>query len=191
MMATTGMASSFSPQSGRVEIMPVVPPSLHIRHSRPDDVAVIGTALNAYLLQTETEKAAHDAGGELSPSGELPERYRSEVRDPIGALAGCRILVADLNARVVGVVVLKPGAESVEIKRLWASPEARGRGVGSALLDAAIVESATLPVTLTVWDWRKDVIRLYESRGFERVSSWDERPRLVCMRLPSGAGVTR
>lgn len=163
--------------------MPVMPPAPLIRSARADDVTAIGAALHAYLVQTEREKTAHDAGGRLSPSGELPEGYRAEVRDPIGTLAGCRILVAELEARLVGVVVLKPGAASVEIKRLWASPHVRGRGIGSALLDAAIDESGAFPVTLTVWDWRQDVIRLYESRGFERVSPWDSRPHLVCMRL--------
>ncbi|GAA4185417.1 hypothetical protein GCM10022288_07450 [Gryllotalpicola kribbensis] len=163
--------------------MPVAPPTPRIRKASPDDAAEIGAALHAYLLQTEEEKAVHDAGGQLPPSGELPERYRAEVRDPLGTFAGCRVLVADLDAHVVGVVVLKPGAESVEIKRLWASPALRGRGVGSALLDAAISEAGAAAVTLTVWDWRQDVIRLYASRGFEQVPSWDARPRLVCMRL--------
>lgn len=177
--------------AGSLDTMPVVPSRPRIRAARPADVTAIGTALHAYLLQTEREKTVHDAGGQLSPSGELPERYRSEVSDPIGALAGCRILIAELDARLVGVVVLRPGAESVEIKRLWASPDVRGRGIGSALLDAAIGTAGTVPVTLTVWDWRKDVIRLYESRGFEQISSWDERPRLVCMRRASSTGITR
>ncbi|WP_262775730.1 GNAT family N-acetyltransferase [Brevibacterium permense] len=169
--------------------MSVASPRPLVRPACPDDVPAIGAALHAYLFQTEREKTVHDAGGQFSPSGELPERYDPEVRDPIGTPAGCRIFVADLDARLVGVVVMKPSGSSVEIKRLWASLEARGRGVGSTLLDAAIAESAARPVTLTVWDWRKDVIRLYESRGFEQVSTWDERPRLVCMRLASDAAL--
>ncbi|MEL5989681.1 GNAT family N-acetyltransferase [Microbacterium phosphatis] len=171
--------------------MPALPTRPDIRAACPGDIPAIGAALHAYLAQTEREKTTHDAGGQLSPAGELPERYRAEVRDPISALAGCRVLVADLDGRLAGVVVLKPGAESVEIKRLWASPDVRGHGIGSALLDAAIGEARALPVMLTVWDWRQDVIRLYASRGFEQVASWDERPRLVCMRLAPGGSPSR
>ncbi|SMG45372.1 hypothetical protein [Agreia pratensis] len=32
-------------------------------------------------------------------------------------------------------------------------------------------------------DTRDDAIRLYCARGFETVTSWEERPRLVCMQL--------
>ena len=58
--------------------------------------------------------------------------------------------------------------------------DARGRGVGSALTDTAIAATAG-PLRLSVWDWRSAALRLYGSRGFERVASWDERPRMVCM----------
>lgn len=56
----------------------------------------------------------------------------------------------------------------------------RGRGVGSALLEAAVAATDG-DVRLSVWDWRTGVIRLYESRGFAQVPSWDARERLVCM----------
>ncbi|RXZ73166.1 GNAT family N-acetyltransferase [Agromyces albus] len=59
-------------------------------------------------------------------------------------------------------------------------PGARGRGVGSALLDA-VLQKHPEPLRLSAWDWRSDAMRLYLSRGFIRVPSWDERPRLICM----------
>ncbi|WP_181157490.1 N-acetyltransferase [Microbacterium sp. MYb62] len=89
--------------------------------------------------------------------------------------------------RIVGVVVLSVSDDVAEIKRLWTEPEVRGRGVGSALLDAALHDAAALGVAqvrLSVWDWRGGPMRLYESRGFERVPSWDDRERLVCMVRP-------
>jgi ribosomal protein S18 acetylase RimI-like enzyme len=162
--------------------MSVVTLKPFIRDAQPDDAAAIGEALQAYLVQTEKEKTEQGAGGCLSPMGELPVKYRAEVEDPAGALSDCLVFVAELDRSVVGVVVVKPQAESVEVKRLWASPGVRGRGVGSALLDVAIVAAGSLPVTLTVWDWRQSAIRMYESRGFVQVASWDERPRLICMR---------
>jgi N-acetylglutamate synthase-like GNAT family acetyltransferase len=153
-----------------------------VRNARPDDATAIGEALQAYLVQTEKEKIERGTGGCLSPTGELPVKYRAEVEDPAGALSNCLVFVAELDRSVVGVVVVKPQAESVEIKRLWASPGVRGRGVGSTLLDVAIVAAGSVPVTLTVWDWRQSVIHMYESHGFAQVTSWDERPRLICMR---------
>jgi ribosomal protein S18 acetylase RimI-like enzyme len=162
--------------------MTVVPRRSLVREAGPADVAAIGAALREYLVQTEAEKVEQAVGGRLPASGELPARYREEVEDPAGALAGRRTFVAELDRTVVGVVVLEPHDGSAEVKRLWAAPGVRGRGVGSALLDAAIAAAGPVPVTLTVWEWRTRVIRMYESRGFVRVTSWDERPRLVCMR---------
>lgn len=144
----------------------------------PDADAVAGL-VDAYLHQTEREKSER---GVATYAGELPEAYRSEVDDPATAYAECTVLVAEIGHEVVGVVVVKTvDADETEIKRLWASPEVRGRGVGSALLDAAIA-AAGGPLRLSVWEWRTPVIRLYESRGLRVVPPWDERRGLVCLR---------
>ncbi|MFC7944397.1 GNAT family N-acetyltransferase [Microbacterium oxydans] len=155
------------------------------------DAHEVGAAVRAYLLQTEREKRQQEGGSAPDPSGALPERYRREIDDPSAAYAGHRVRVAQLGDRVVGVVVLSVSDDVAEIKRLWAVPEVRGRGVGSALLDAALHDARDLGaarVRLSVWDWRAGPVRLYESRGFERVPSWDERARLVCMELSHTAG---
>lgn len=152
----------------------------------PDAIAV-GSAVREYLQQTELEKSLQENGTALDPTASLPERYLREVEDPGAAYAEHRVHVAQLGDRVVGVVVLSVREDVAEIKRLWAVPEVRGRGVGSALLDAALHEAAdrgAAHVRLSVWDWREGPLRLYESRGFERVESWDERERLVCMARP-------
>ncbi|MFJ4254439.1 GNAT family N-acetyltransferase [Microbacterium sp. NPDC090003] len=148
------------------------------------DAVAVGRLVEDYLRQTESEKVAH---GAAPASDALPETYRREVEDPADAYADCGVFVAELDREVVGVVVLRPDADGVEIKRLWASPEVRGRGVGSGLLDAAITAGEG-DVRLSVWEWRTDVIRLYESRGFGRVPSWDARPALVCMRFSPREG---
>lgn len=176
-----------------------------IREALPDDFPAIGKALRAYLSDTEEEKRAHGLRSSTLTDDALPERYRAEVEDPARALAGCRVLVAELEAAedhggttaagggeacpgaIIGIAVLAPREGSLEIKRLWASPSVRGRGVGSALLDAAIEAAGPLPVTLTVWDWRERAIGLYRSRGFALVPGWDERPRLLCLRRSPAA----
>ncbi|MBP3977684.1 GNAT family N-acetyltransferase [Microbacterium sp. BLY] len=144
----------------------------------PGDAAFVSAAVSTYLRQTEQEK--HDILGDpAEPEGGLPERYRPEVRDPATAYAGGRVLVAEIDGGPVGVVIALPHAGYTEIKRLWADPTVRGRGVGSALLDAVLRE-AEGAVQLSVWDWRDAAIRLYTSRGFRPVDARDDRDRLLC-----------
>ncbi len=148
------------------------------------DALEVGAAVRAYLQQTELEKSLQEHGSGLDSAVPLPGRYLREVEDPAAAYSEHRVRVAQLDCRIVGVVVLSARDGVAEIKRLWARPEVRGRGVGSALLDAALHDAAGLgaaQVRLSVWDWRDGAVRLYESRGFERVPSWDDRERLVCM----------
>ena len=144
------------------------------------DAAAVSAAVGAYLRQTEAEKRREGVVPRHDGAAELPERYRAEVDDSAAAYAGFHVLLADVDEVTVGVVVVAPVDDGVEIKRLWAAPAARGRGIGSALLDAAVT-AADSAVRLSVWEWRTGALRLYESRGFTRVPSWDDRDRLVCM----------
>ena len=145
------------------------------------DAPVVSRLVGAYLRRTEEEKARHLDGVVRDDGAELPVAYRAEVAGPAAAYAGAVVRLAELGGVPVGVLVTAPAAGASELKRLWADPAARGRGVGSALLDAAVQETDG-PLRLSVWDWRVDVLRLYESRGFVRVPSWDGRPRLVRLR---------
>ena len=153
------------------------------------DSAIVSRLVRAYLVQTEAEKAVnlsdYEGGcgdGDGAVRTELPTRYRAEVEDPERAYAGATVVLAELNGSPVGVMIVQHGADANEIKRVWVDPNARGRHVGSALLDAALRESDR-PVRLTVWEWRDSAIQLYRTRGFAIVPSWDERPELVCMEL--------
>jgi GNAT superfamily N-acetyltransferase len=149
------------------------------------DDADVGRLVGAYLTQTEAEKAEH-LGTETGD--ELTQRYRVEVESPEHAYGQAMVYVAELNDTAVGVVVIHEDAGVREVKRVWVDPDARGQRVGSALLDTAL-DLGDLPVRLTVWDWRDDAIRLYRKRGFTSVSSWEERPRLICMERPAISGM--
>ena len=140
----------------------------------------MGRLVEAYLRQTEREKAAHLAGAPFGDHDELPASYRAEIERSASAYAESSVYLAELGSAAVGVTVLNRVEGTTEIKRLWADPAARGRGVGSALIDAVLREHPER-VRLSVWDWREAAIRLYLSRGFVGVPSWDDRPRLVCM----------
>ncbi len=142
----------------------------------------VARLLEAYLWQTEREKADH-LGVTPPTSGQLPKSYRAEIARPESAFVDAVVFLAELNGAAVGVAVAKPEAGATEIKRLWADPQVRGRGVGSALIDAVLRE-APGAVRLTVWSWRTQAQRLYLSRQFAVVPSWDPRPGLVCMFRP-------
>ncbi|WP_435743227.1 GNAT family N-acetyltransferase [Microbacterium sp. PMB16] len=144
------------------------------------DAADVSAAVGEYLRQTEVEKSAEGLAPVRDDDERLPERYRNEVDDPAGAYDGFLVMIAHIDDLVAGVVVVATLQESAEIKRLWAAPAMRGRGVGSALLDAAVAATDG-DVRLSVWDWRTGARGLYESRGFVQVPSWDGRDRLICM----------
>jgi ribosomal protein S18 acetylase RimI-like enzyme len=89
----------------------------------------------AAVLAVDARASAGDTGGE--------ERLREALR------AG-ECLVYERHDRVVGVLVLKPrhfyGRDFIEW--LFVSPEARGQGIGRALMRVAI-ERATTPRVFT------------------------------------------
>lgn len=143
------------------------------------DASTVGGLVRAYLVQTEQEKAERGLA-EVPGTLGLPDSYLPEVTETARAYDGYLALLAEMDGTAVGVAVVRSDAPTAEIKRLWADPEMRGRGIGAALLDAAIA-ACPESVRLSVWDWRRPAIGLYESRGFERVEPWDPRPRLICL----------
>lgn len=74
--------------------------------------------------------------------------------------------------RVLGYVVAWFAGGQGEIANLAVDPEARGRGIGSALLDAALAEARRLRTDEIFLEVRNSNLRarqLYESRGFAEV----------------------
>lgn len=76
------------------------------------------------------------------------------------------------SGRVVGIGALRrEGAGLAEVKRMYTRPEARGRHVGSAILDriVALARSEGIArLVLETGDRHPEAWRLYESRGFTR-----------------------
>ncbi|MET7571005.1 GNAT family N-acetyltransferase [Streptomyces sp. NPDC005492] len=146
----------------------------------PSQLDALAGLLASYHLRTEDEK-----GEPVADVDALPDRYRTEVRDPRAAFADAAVLLALCGETVVGcLVVTAPADGRSEIKRLWTDPEFRGRGAASRLITAALVQAAQSgagTVQLSVWAWRTAAIALYERLGFTVTESWDARDRLVCM----------
>ena len=140
----------------------------------PDAQELIGR-LNAELASRYGPE--DDGSSEFSPA---------DVRVPRAAF-----VVARLNGRPVGCGALRPMQEagfedSAEIKRMYVSPEARGRRLGGTIL-ARLEELARgfgyARTALETGTAQPEAIRLYERAGYSRISSFGpyaEDPRSVC-----------
>lgn len=85
--------------------------------------------------------------------------------------------VAEDASAVVGHVAVaeaEEDPESLSVHRLFVRPEARGRGVASALLTTVETYSRLLgqDLFLEVVSHNTDAMHLYESRGWHRVSGY-------------------
>ena len=72
------------------------------------------------------------------------------------------------------------GPEEAEIRALAVRPEARGRGVGRALVDAVIGRAASLGVRHLLLLTQQEMTtahRIYEEAGFARLPARDRSPQ--------------
>jgi GNAT superfamily N-acetyltransferase len=99
------------------------------------------------------------------PSGDLvpPHGLFLVARDPATTLLGC-----------IGLRVVQDGLG--EVKRVFVSPSARGRGLGGLLLDEVERAARELGVTRLRLDTRTDLVesrRLYASHGYHEVEPFN------------------
>ena len=102
-------------------------------------------------------------------AGASEEQWRHRVVD-------WKRFAAEVDGHVVGIVGAGPGEFSgtAALTSLWVDPRFRGRGVGSALIDA--VEAWALgeglsQILLWVTETNQVAESLYESRGFTRTGT--------------------
>jgi GNAT superfamily N-acetyltransferase len=129
--------------------------------------------------------------------GSIEGEYRDFLGDPTARIDGCTaLLVAELEGRLAGTVTyVLPGDAQWEgrpvadgdcgFRVLAVLPDAEGRGVGRALVDACLERSRARGrrrAIITSMAWMTRAHRLYEGLGFVR------RPDLA-VRFPGGDGV--
>ncbi len=146
---------------------------MRIRAARPEDLpAIADLARRTWLDAFGTSLSPEDAEAEAA-EGRSEERFRR-------ALAERTILVAEAEDGLVGYAELGdveiPEVDTDpldgELHRLYVETALQGKGIGRAMLDAALAHPrlASAPrVFLQVWDENKRAVRLYESAGFRRV----------------------
>ncbi len=143
--------------------MPTIAPA-----TSPEAMATLRDLLRAYQ--------AH-VGVDLCFQG-----FEAELRDLPGAYAPPkgRLLLATHDGRDVGCVALRDlGSGRCEMKRLFVRPDARGLGIGPALVAAAVREARAIGYAEMVLDTLPSMVeaqRMYERLGFRDVSPYCENP---------------
>lgn len=135
-------------------------------------------------LRIRPLKGAEDAAAFRALNEEWIARHfsvekqdRRQLDDPVAAYidTGGEILIAELDGRPVGCVVLMPdGTGAYELSKMAVSPELRGRGAGRQLLTAAVQRARELGArSIFLGSSRKlaNAIHLYEALGFQHVPS--------------------
>jgi ribosomal protein S18 acetylase RimI-like enzyme len=123
----------------------------------------------------------------VAPLFDAYRQFYGKKPDPASALAFIRerlqrsesviFLAEDESDRALGFVQLFPSFTSVEARRLWVlndlyvTAEARGHGVGRALMDAArehAIQTGAKRLTLETMEDNERAWALYESLGYLR-----------------------
>jgi ribosomal protein S18 acetylase RimI-like enzyme len=89
--------------------------------------------------------------------------------DHTALVAAGEVWVGSSGGRVVGVLVIRPGAEDLELENVAVEPACQGRGYGRALIAFAERRAAILGlsgVALYTNEAMVENLRLYPSLGF-------------------------
>lgn len=135
--------------------------SIAIRASTPSDLERIAPMFDAY-------RQFYGKPPDL-------DRARDFIRERLERGESAIFLAEDESGNALGFVQLFPSFTSVEARRLWVlndlfvSEEARGRGVGRALMNAArdhAVRTGAKRLTLETMEDNRRAWSLYESLGY-------------------------
>ena len=121
-----------------------------IRPATPGDAPACAAILNAWIDATPWMPRVH-------PPDDVERHYRESV------LPQQRVFVAERDGRIDGFVAVAPNGEMVSA--LYLAPEARGRGLGPALLDAV----RDGPQRLWTFQANEGARRFYLREGFREI----------------------
>jgi ribosomal protein S18 acetylase RimI-like enzyme len=142
--------------------------NVKLRPARPADLPEIRRMLEEYVAWIGLDLAFQEIDEELAG---LPGDYAP----PRGAL-----FVAEDGGRLLGMIGLRPFDGAIcEMKRLYVRPEARGRGVATQLIAAALDEAGRLrysEIRLDTLPMMGSAQSLYVSLGFADIPPYYETP---------------
>ena len=150
-----------------------VGPGVVVREARPDELDAIG----------DLRVAAYRADGFLSATSGYAATLRA-----LGADGQGEVLAAVDGGQLVGTVMLQawpagqmaPGPGEAEVRALAVAPDARGRGVGAALVTAVVERAAGRGIrqlVLLTLPQMRAAHHLYTQAGFRRLPDRDWSPR--------------
>jgi len=112
-----------------------------------------------------------------------PQGFSQELASLPGVYAppGGELLLAKRGDHLLGCIALKPlePPRVAEIKRLFVRPQARGKGVGKALVQAAMtaaVQSGYDEIKLDTLPQMQSAIALYKASGFVPIPPYGSHP---------------
>lgn len=112
-----------------------------------------------------------------------PQGFSQELASLPGVYAppGGELLLAKRGDHVLGCIALKPldPPRIAEIKRLFVRPQARGKGVGKALIQAAIATAKRAgydEIKLDTLPEMEGAIALYKASGFVPIPPYGSHP---------------
>lgn len=149
-----------SPDAASLPFMPAgtAAPTLRRATSADSDaiLALVAAVLAEYGLRTDSTRTDADLG-------DLDGHYF--------ARGGDFVVLTDSGGAVVGTCGLFAlGGGVIELRKMYLSPAARGRGQGRRLLDWALARARELGanrITLETAQVLKEAIALYERNGFK------------------------
>jgi len=171
--ATAGQGTQAAPVVRNARAAGGVGPGVMVREARPDELDAIG----------DLRVAAYRADGFLPPTSGYAATLRA-----LGADGQGEVLAAVDGGQIVGTVMLQgwPGGQmargpgEADVRALAVAPDARGRGIGAALV-AALIERATgrgiRQLVLLTLPQMRAAHRLYSQAGFTRMPDRDWSPR--------------
>jgi len=145
----------------------VVSEPFHIRAARDEaDLSAVADLFQAYAASLPVDLGYQDFASELAG---LPGKYAP----PAGEL----LLAVDRGGVPLGCAALRPIAADgcCEMKRLFLMPNARGLGLGGALVEAvrdAARRRGYREMRLDTLPGMESAIALYERAGFRRIAAY-------------------
>ena len=171
-----------------------------IRSATPDDAPALAAAGRAFFRDTFGAANRPEDMQDYLAHAFSESRQRSELAEP-----GARVLIAaGGDGEIVGYVHVRLGAappaassappgRAAEIARLYADRRWHGRGLGAALMDAALATAMHWGAELLwlgVWERNPRAIAFYAKHGFVDVGEQEfqlgsdrQRDRIMARRL--------